>query len=47
VLLATGRADQTALDLVSAHWRVTLLPKPFALAEFQERLDCARPGERG
>ena len=33
VLLATGRADQTALDLVEAHPGVTLLSKPYAMRE--------------
>jgi PAS domain S-box-containing protein len=40
VLLATGRADQTALDLVEAHPLVTLLTKPFSLEELQERLEA-------
>jgi PAS domain S-box-containing protein len=31
VLLATGRADQTAQDLVASHPLVYLLPKPFGL----------------
>ncbi len=35
VLLATGRADQAALDLVANHPLVTLLPKPFSAAELQ------------
>ena len=38
VLLATGRSDQTALDLVAAHPGVTLLSKPFSLEELRERL---------
>jgi PAS domain S-box-containing protein len=38
ILLATGRADQTALDLVEAHPLVTLLTKPFSMEELQERL---------
>lgn len=38
VLLATGRADKTALDLVEAHPRVALLSKPFSLRELQARL---------
>jgi hypothetical protein len=37
-LLATGRADQTALDLVEAHPFVTLLSKPFSIEEVQEKL---------
>ena len=38
VILATGRADQEALDLVAAHARVTLLAKPFDLEELQDCL---------
>jgi CheY-like chemotaxis protein len=39
VLLATGRVDQRALDLVKAHSQVTLLSKPFTLAELRECLE--------
>ena len=35
VLLATGRADQSALNLVSAHPFVTLLAKPFGLKDLE------------
>jgi CheY-like chemotaxis protein len=38
VLLATGRADQTALDLVDAYPEVTLLSKPFSMRELQRHL---------
>ena len=38
VLLSTGRVDQTALSLASAHPGVTLLSKPFGLRELQEVL---------
>ncbi len=38
VLLTTGRADQTALDLVQAHPHVTLLSKPFGMKELQAHL---------
>jgi len=38
VLLATGRADQDALDLVAAHPFVTLLPKPFSIEELRRHL---------
>ncbi len=39
VLLATGRADQAAQDLIRAHPFVTLLPKPFGMKELQAQLD--------
>jgi DNA-binding response OmpR family regulator len=39
VLLSTGRTDQTALTLVSAHSGVTLLSKPFGLRELQKQLE--------
>ena len=39
VLLSTGRIDQTALTLASAHPGVTLLPKPFGLRELQKHLE--------
>jgi len=38
VLLSTGRIDQTALDLASAHPGVTLLSKPFSMKELQQQL---------
>jgi signal transduction histidine kinase len=38
VLLATGRVDQTALNLVATYPHVTLLPKPFTLKELQKHL---------
>ena len=38
VLLATGRADQAAQDLVQAHPFVTLLSKPFGMKELQAHL---------
>jgi PAS domain S-box-containing protein len=41
VLLATGQADQAAMNLVSAHSRVALMPKPFSLAELQRHLEWA------
>jgi len=47
VLLATGRADQTALDLVEAHPRVTLLAKPFSMTELKHHLQALRPGLGG
>ncbi|HJW71210.1 MAG TPA: PAS domain S-box protein, partial [Geothrix sp.] len=38
ILLATGRSDQSALDLVAQFPKVTLLPKPFGLVELQKQL---------
>jgi PAS domain S-box-containing protein len=40
VLLSTGRADQTALDLAAAHAGVFLLPKPFDLEELSRSLEA-------
>ena len=42
VLLATGRVDQVALDLVGVHPHVSLLPKPFSMKELQARLALVR-----
>ena len=42
VLLATGRADQLALDLAAAHPFVTLLAKPFSLQELRQKLESCR-----
>ena len=39
ILLATGRADQSALDLANAHPFVTLLAKPFSMKELQQHLE--------
>jgi CheY-like chemotaxis protein/anti-sigma regulatory factor (Ser/Thr protein kinase) len=44
VLLATGRVDQFALDQVSAHPGVTLLPKPFSKQDLQDRLAAIASG---
>ena len=38
VLLATGRVDQTALDLVASHAPVAILAKPFSLRELQQHI---------
>jgi len=38
VLLATGRVDQAALDLVEAHSRVFLLSKPFSMEDLERHL---------
>jgi PAS domain S-box-containing protein len=42
VLLATGRTDQSALDLVDAHAHVTLLSKPFTMRELEQALRLTR-----
>ncbi len=39
VLLATGRADETARDLTQAHAGVTLLAKPFSMGDLQRHLE--------
>jgi signal transduction histidine kinase len=39
VVLVTGKADPSALDLTRTYRRVTLLPKPFTLAELRGHLD--------
>jgi CheY-like chemotaxis protein len=39
VLLATGRADQAALNLVKGYPHVTLLSKPFGMRELQQQLE--------
>ena len=38
ILLATGRVDQSALDLMDAHPTVGLLAKPFTLEELRDKL---------
>lgn len=40
VLLATGRADQTAQELIHTHRYVTLISKPFGMKELQAYLDA-------
>ncbi len=40
VFLATGRTDQTALDLVQTHPHTTLLAKPFSLRELKNHLEA-------
>jgi CheY-like chemotaxis protein len=44
VLLATGRADQTALDLVQGYPKVTLLSKPFSIRELRQQLESLGRG---
>ena len=43
VIIATGRADQTALDLVAGHTQVTLLPKPFAMQDLKAQFQALVP----
>jgi len=43
VLLATGRVDQSALDLVETHAHVSLLPKPFDLGNLRQMLESVGP----
>jgi two-component system, OmpR family, KDP operon response regulator KdpE len=38
VLLATGRVDQAALNLVDANSFITLLSKPFGIKELEQHL---------
>jgi CheY-like chemotaxis protein len=42
VLLATGHPDQSVQDLIVAHTRVALLPKPFTMDEFRRSLGQLR-----
>jgi signal transduction histidine kinase len=42
IILATGRVDQTAMDLASAYPLVTLLPKPFTMEELKGHLGKAK-----
>jgi PAS domain S-box-containing protein len=42
VLLATGRVDQTAVELTRTHPRVVLMAKPFGLHDLQRQLGWAR-----
>jgi PAS domain S-box-containing protein len=44
VILATGRADQSALDLIDGHPGVTLLAKPFSKTELKLRLEALTRG---
>jgi PAS domain S-box-containing protein len=44
VLLATGRADQAALDLIEAFPFVTLLSKPFSMRELKKQLEILGRG---
>jgi CheY-like chemotaxis protein/anti-sigma regulatory factor (Ser/Thr protein kinase) len=46
VLLATGRTDQSALDLVEAFPHVTLLSKPFSMRELEAHLVAPLPFAR-
>ena len=46
VLLATGRPDQAAQDLVETYPGVSLLPKPFSLKDLQKALEPVLAGRR-
>lgn len=46
ILLATGRVDQVALDLVKDHLGVTLLSKPFGVRDLKVQLDAIIPSTR-
>ena len=43
ILLATGRVDQVALDLIQHHSGVTLLSKPFGVRDLKVQLDAITP----
>jgi CheY-like chemotaxis protein len=43
ILLATGRADQAAVDLSRAYPQVTLLAKPFNMAMLKKQLGMLTP----
>ena len=43
ILLATGRADEQALELVQTVPLVTLMAKPFAMLELRQRLEAIDP----
>jgi hypothetical protein len=38
-VLTTGRADQNALNVVSSHPLVTILPKPFDAGELNQKVE--------
>jgi CheY-like chemotaxis protein/anti-sigma regulatory factor (Ser/Thr protein kinase) len=44
VVIATGRADQAALDLAGSQPIVALMPKPFTMADFQKQLTALGGG---
>jgi CheY-like chemotaxis protein len=44
VLLATGRADEAALDLIQAYQHVTLMSKPFSMQELKQHLERLEQG---
>lgn len=46
ILLATGRVDQVALDLVQHHPGVILLSKPFGVRDLKAQLDAITPSRQ-
>ncbi len=46
VVLATGKADQTALTLATQYAGVTLLPKPFTVRDLRAVLQTLAPAGR-
>jgi PAS domain S-box-containing protein len=42
VVIATGRSDQTVLDLMAHHPAVTLMPKPFGIQQIRDHLVSLR-----
>jgi len=42
VVIATGRLDQTVMDLMAQHAGVTLLPKPFGIKQIRDHLESLR-----
>ena len=42
VVIATGRSDQTVMDLMANHSGVTLVPKPFGIQQIRNHLESLR-----
>jgi CheY-like chemotaxis protein len=45
IILATGRVDQTALDLVASDADTLLLPKPFTMQAMRMKIAAATRGD--